>query len=198
MSLQEDNGDDPGQGIVLSTPRLTLRPPRLADAPRLARLADNPRIAVETARMPYPYREADAVAWISELHDADAPRVERAFLVLEGGGDGDIVGVASAMPCEGQDFEVGYWVGEPYWGRGIATEAAQTVIDHVFRETGLPRLLGHCRAGNSASRRVLEKCGFQFLSTGMIQSRVLNGPVPAEEFILERPIWQSLKHWGRR
>ena len=198
MSLQEDNGDDPDDGIVLSTPRLTLRPPRLADAPRLARLADNRRIAIETARLPHPYRDAHAITWISELRDADAPRVERAFLVLEGGCDGEIVGVASYMPSEGQDFEVGYWVGEPYWGRGIATEAVQTVIDHVFRETGLPRLLGRCRAGNLASRRVLEKCGFQFLGAGMIQSCALNGPVPAEEFVLERSIWQSLKRWGLR
>ncbi|MGI9383089.1 MAG: GNAT family N-acetyltransferase, partial [Methyloligellaceae bacterium] len=81
---------------------------------------------------------------------------------------------------------------------GIATEAIQTVIDHAFREAALPRLLGRCRVGNGASRRVLEKCGFQFFAAGMIHSRALNGPVATEDFVLERSIWKSLKRWGHR
>lgn len=195
MSLQEEDPDD---ASGLRTPRLTLRPPEPADAGQIARLANNARVAAQTARLPHPYRESDALEWISMLRRGGDEASGQSFVVADRGPDGAIVGAVGYGRLDGEEFEIGYWVGEPYWGRGIATEAVQTVIDHAFGDVALPRLLGRCRVGNRASRRVLEKCGFQFLGPGMIHSRALNGPVATEDFVLERSIWQSLKRWGLR
>lgn len=170
----------------------------MADAPAITRLADNPRVATQTARMPHPYRESDALQWISRQQETQDARRGQSFVIVDGGPDGAIVGAAGYGRLDLDDFELGYWVGEPYWGRGIATEAVQAVIDHAFGIAALPRLFGRCRVGNQASRRVLEKCGFQFHGPGMCRSRALNGPVPTEDFVLERSVWQSLKRWAGR
>lgn len=178
----------------LTTERLLLRAPCAQDAAAVARLADNPRVALQTARMPYPYRLSDAEAWIAR---AAAAAQEVTFLIVCGR-TGEILGAAGyGVPEEG-DAEIGYWIGEPYWGRGYATEATQAVIDHAFTLSALSRLAARCRVGNSASRRVLEKCGFQYQGSGMIYARALKGTVPTDDFCLERRVWQSLKSWGRR
>lgn len=176
------------------THRLILRAPLERDAEAIAALAGSRKIAEQTSRIPHPYSLADAVQWISGLKEGD----ERAFLVTCKS-DGTILGVVGAMDVgEGDDkSEIGYWIGEPYWGQGFATEAAQAVIDHTFHCQPVEQFLGRCRVANAASRQVLVKCGFQFAGTGMCPSRVYKGLVASEEFVLERSVWESLKRWGK-
>lgn len=184
---------EPEDGIRLRTARLMLRAPEQTDAGVVAALCNNPKIALQTARVPYPYAESDAQAWIGQARASTSDG--ETFLITQGEG-GDVLGAVGYGRMEGAEPEIGYWIGEPYWGQGYATEAVQAVIDHAFSSTDLPQLSGRCRVGNIGSRRVLEKCGFQYRAAGMVQSRALRGWVPTEDFCLERFVWKSLKRWG--
>jgi len=194
-AVQLSSTAPPGElGIpILETERLLLRAPTLGDAPAVAALANNRRVAEMTSSMPYPYRVEDAEAWISGKTD-QTPGV--AFAIFEKKG-GAFVGICS-YEWRGETIpEIGYWAGEPFWGRGYGTEAVRMMIDHAFTATELDALAASCRVTNVASRRVLEKCGFQWTGAGLVRVRALRSSVPSDRFRLERRTWASLRAWGR-
>jgi RimJ/RimL family protein N-acetyltransferase len=178
---------------VLETERLILRRPRLADAKAVAVLVNDRRIAENTLRIPHPYSLADAQAFLTAA--ADAADSESVFLITAR--DGVLLGCCGIAKLDGETPEIGYWLGVPHWGKGFATEAARAVIDHAFGELGLDRLLGGARVSNPASRRVLEKCGFQWTGVGLYRIRALGSSAPIDRFRLDRGLWASLKNWGR-
>jgi RimJ/RimL family protein N-acetyltransferase len=175
---------------VLETERLVLRAPRPDDAEALAHLINDRRIAVNTARIPYPYSVADAEQFIAAVN---RPEGEVAFLITLD--DALIGGCGVAQSDSGP--ELGYWVGVPFWGRGFATEAARAVIDHAFGSLGHEVLEAGARVSNPASRRVLEKCGFQWTGVRLARVRAINSAAPADRFRLDRRLWESLKTLGR-
>jgi RimJ/RimL family protein N-acetyltransferase len=188
------NGKTDDEGAVIETQRLILRLPRPLDAAALALLANNPRVVENTGRLPYPYGEADARQWIAS---AVAEREAR-FVIALRPPDGDLVGAIGFDRLEdGDSPDLGYWLGVSHWGRGYATEAARAVIDFAFDAYGFERLAAGCRITNAASRRVLEKCGFQYCGDSMMESRYFGGIVPVRRFRLDRGIWLSLKQWGK-
>jgi RimJ/RimL family protein N-acetyltransferase len=71
------------------------------------------------------------------------------------------------------------------------------VIDFAFDDLGLEILLGGARVSNPASRRVMEKCGFQWTGVGLYRIRALRSSAPVDRFRLDRGLWASLKSWGR-
>ena len=85
----------------------------------------------------------------------------------------------------------------PYWGQGYATEAARALIDHAFGDLGLDRLEADARVSNPASRRVLEKCGFQWSRVILRRVRAIASSAPVDRFRLDRGLWASLKAWGQ-
>ena len=93
--------------------------------------------------------------------------------------------------------ELGYWLGVDYWGKGYATEAVRAMIDHVFDDTDAEAIQAAARVTNPASRRVLEKCGFQWSSAGLLRIRALSSSAPIDRFRLDRGLWASLKSWGQ-
>jgi RimJ/RimL family protein N-acetyltransferase len=176
---------------VLTTQRLRLRAPRAADAKAIASLINDRRIAENTARIPHPYAVADALAFLAESdRDPGAP----SFLITIK--DGTLVGGCGIQISNGRDPELGYWIGVPHWGRGYATEAARAVIDHAFGALGCAQLAGRTRVSNPASRRVLEKCGFQWTGVALIRIRALKSSAPVDCFRLDRGLWASLRSWG--
>jgi len=185
--------DEEGEAIgcpVLVTERLVLRPPHEDDIPELVALAGNRRVAEMLARMPHPYGEAEARAWLR----AAAARTAGAGYAVTLAATGAYVGGASLNPAP-EGLELGYWIGEPHWGRGYATEAAHALVDLAFRATGIERLHVSCRVLNAASRRVIHKCGFQYVGQGMIDSRVA-GRVAVERYALDRGTWVALRSWA--
>jgi RimJ/RimL family protein N-acetyltransferase len=92
--------------------------------------------------------------------------------------------------------EMALWIGEPHWGRGYGTEAAQGLIDRVFANPRIDVLWCSNRVINDRARRVVEKCGFQPRGNGMVRSPSLRGAYPVERFLLDRRNWASLKAWG--
>jgi RimJ/RimL family protein N-acetyltransferase len=87
-------------------------------------------------------------------------------------------------------------LGVPCWGNGYATEAARAVIDYAFSDLGYDALVAGARVSNPASRRVLEKCGFQWTGVGLYRIRALKSSAPVDRFRLDRGLWASLKSWG--
>ena len=176
--------------LVLETDRLTLRAPRLEDAKAIAHLANDRRIAENTTRIPHPYRLADAEAFIAQVN---CGRDELAFLVTL---DDEPIGACGLVQIDGPTPDLGYWIGAPYWGNGYATEATRAVIDHAFTTLGHEAIQAGARVTNPASRRVLEKCGFQWTGVGLYRIRALASSAPIDRFRLDRGIWASLKSWG--
>jgi RimJ/RimL family protein N-acetyltransferase len=178
---------------VIETERLILRVPSLDDASMVACLVNDRRIAENTTRIPHPYRPADAEDWIT-LANADA-RDQTLLITLRDGGS--VIGACSLEWRGGPHPEIGYWLGVPYWGHGYATEAVQSLIDQGFSDLGNDAVEGGARPTNAASRRVLEKCGFQWTGVGLYRIRAINSSAPFDRFRLERRIWASLKRWGQ-
>jgi RimJ/RimL family protein N-acetyltransferase len=142
--------------VTLETSRLLLRPPRPADAERLARLLNNFAVSGKLARVPYPYRLADAQWWLGTWR-ADKPVGETGFTIdLPGEG---LIGHCGLHP-DGGEVVIGYWLGEPYWNRGFMSEAAAAVVDWYFEASGAPHLDSGVFAFNKASMVVQKKLGF--------------------------------------
>ncbi|MEM9383932.1 MAG: GNAT family protein [Pseudomonadota bacterium] len=142
---------------------MELRPYRESDVQRLAALANNLRVSrylIDT--FPYPYTQKDASWWIGEGAHANQA-IARAIVI----GD-QLVGSVGLTPQQGwrsHIAEIGYWIGEPYWGRGIATWALSTMTREAFEERGYRRLIAPVLAPNAASAHVLEKCGYRLEGT---------------------------------
>ena len=175
---------------VLETARLVLRAPRLEDAKTIAMLANDRRIAENTARIPHPYKLADARDFVATVNLAS----ETVFLITLA--NETVIG-ACGITQDGKTNEIGYWLGARHWGKGCATEAVRAVIDHAFTDLNCEALQSAARVTNPASRRVLEKCGFQWTGVGLIRIRALNSSAPIDRFRLDRGLWASLKNWGK-
>ena len=171
---QSPNDVQAGAVAVLKTTRLVLRTPRIEDAKQVALLANEHRIAENTAGLPHPYRVGDAKQWIS------AARSQSGDFVITLGGE--VIGA-----CGIEQTKLGYWIGVPFWGVGYATEAARGLIDHAFGDLGHMVLTASARISNPASRRVLEKCGFEWTGAGLCRIRAISSSVPVDRFRLERP-----------
>lgn len=174
--------------VRLRTARLLLRPPEAGDLGELVRLAGNRAVSAMLSRMPHPYGEAEGRAFIEQI----APAAQGIILAIVDAESGRFIGCAGV---EGEG-ELGYWLGQPHWGKGYATEAAQALVDHAFTAMRLTRLTAWRRTANAASGRVLSKCGFQHVGLGM-KDTLLSGRVAMEHYRLDRSIWAALKSWGK-
>jgi len=141
--------------MFLRTERLFLRPAWLEDAPELTRAIGHEPVVRMLARVPWPYREEHARAWIEARRD---PRLPTALVTLPEE-DGRIVGGCGLHEDQGR-IEVGYWIEPGYWGRGFATEALGGVLS-LARIIGHRRIVSRHAADNPASGRVLRKAGFR-------------------------------------
>ena len=171
----ETPGRDHPAGEVLPeilTRRLILRAFRADDAPRVRELAGEREIAATTTHIPHPYEEGLAEAWIGSQAERRSSGQAVVFAVqLRGDLDapaddtlraGELVGaVGLELDQENRQAEMGYWIGKPYWGRGLATEAAQAVLRFGFEELSLNRVHAVHFEHNTSSRRVLEKIGME-------------------------------------
>ncbi|WP_181704997.1 GNAT family N-acetyltransferase [Chthonobacter rhizosphaerae] len=184
----------PFHGLVIETRRLVLRAPVAIDAPAIAEIADNARIAQNLTSLPHPYRTDDALAWASEL--ADDSEQKHLICLKRSDGRRTPIGAITLDFRRGARLPtLGYWIGEPWWDRGFATEAAHAVIDYAFLHQGHERLSVSCRVTNGASRRVIEKCGFQMVAQELGHSAFFQAVVPVDRFQLDRRTWESLRRW---
>jgi RimJ/RimL family protein N-acetyltransferase len=136
-----------------------LREWRRGDEPSLVRHANNRSIWINLRdSFPFPYRPADAKAWI-RLASTNA--VDRVFAIDVGGFAVGAIGLRPGEDVNRLSAEIGYWLGEEYWNRGIATEAVVAVTRYALDTLGMVRVYADVFEWNTASMRVLEKAGYQ-------------------------------------
>jgi RimJ/RimL family protein N-acetyltransferase len=144
--------------MELKLSRSTLRPWRAGDEASLLRYANDRRVSGNLKdRFPFPYTAADAEAWIA--HASKQAPVSNFAIVVDGGAVGGI-GVELGQDVFRKSAEIGYWLGEPFWGRGIASEALRAVTEYAFETLDIIRLEAGVFGWNPASARVLEKAGY--------------------------------------
>ena len=161
---------------ILDSERLILRPPRPSDIVAMAVWLGDFDVAKNTARVPHPYIEAYAEAFV-----ASAP--EGRF-VIQRKADGLFLGCTGFHPDSG--FEFGYWLGKPFWGFGYATEAAARLVRHGFEDLGQRSVHAGWYYDNPASGHVLAKLGARH-NGSYIRDCVARGtPVLCHDMLLTR------------
>ena len=139
----------------------SIRQWRRTDAPALAAALSNPKILANLRDgLPYPYTEADAASYIDAMLAADENETF-AFAITV---DDLAIGSIGAFRCGNIHFrtaEIGYYLAEPYWNRGLGTAAVEQLCRYIFEHTDIIRLFAEPFSHNAASCRILEKAGFQ-------------------------------------
>jgi ribosomal-protein-alanine N-acetyltransferase len=169
--------------------RCAVRSWRAGDANALVRHANNANIASQLRdRFPHPYTPRHAVEF---LHTATTDAGDT-FLAIEVGAEAvGGVGFFPGTDVERFSAEIGYWLGESLWGRGITTEAVTLVTDYTFGRLNLLRVFALPFADNIASRRVLEKAGYQF--EGILRSSSVKFGEARDQAVYARlnPAWRG-------
>lgn len=137
-----------------------LRPFVPQDAESFAKYADNMLIARNMRNVfPHPYVHQDAVNLITSLHGQNPVKV---FAIDINGEACGAIGIFPQEDIHEKCAELGYWLGQPFWGNGIATEAVKQMIEYGFKTFDIIRIYGIVFSRNPASARVLEKAGMAF------------------------------------
>lgn len=155
---------------MIETNRLTLRLFQDCDAQRVAELCNNYNIFKNTLYLPYPYTIKDASSWIN--HHQKHFREDKIYeLAITDMVSGKLYGaIALSNHHHFNHGELAYWIGEEYWGRGYATEAARAVIQFAFHEKQYQKVFARCFSSNPASGKVLEKIGMK--NEGLLRKHV--------------------------
>ena len=141
----------------MRTPRLLLRAFALADVPQLVTLAGNYEVAKNTLNIPHPYSEEDARRWVQLTQENYAQQTGYAFAIELLSSGEFIGGIGLTVERRFDRAEAGYWLGQPYWGQGLASEALAAVLHFGFDELKLNKIYATHIAENPASGRVMLK-----------------------------------------
>jgi len=173
--------------LTLEGIRCTVRAWRKSDAESLVTHADNINVAKYLRdRFPHPYTKQDARAFLKHALAADDPT----NLAIEVGGAAvGAVGYVPGRDVERFSAEIGYWLGEALWGRGIVSEAVALVTAHAFADMKILRMFALPFADNPASVRVLEKAGYA--REGLLRSSCVKYGEPRDQLLYARvnPDW---------
>ena len=174
------------------TERLILRPLETRDRARLIQLANNWKVVKNLASMPFPYTEAAADFWLGKQAEFWAGGKNYPLAITIGdeliGGVG--VGLHPDRPDDG--WELGYWLGEPYWNRGYGSEAAAALRDFAFAGLKLESIIAGHYADNHASGRILTKLGFRYTKETMRYCLARGANVKCLDMVLPRERWLEL------
>lgn len=149
---------------------------KLTDANDLAKAISNKKIQDNLRDgLPYPYTEQDATDYITAMLSADKNDTFAFAVTINNKVIGSI-GAFRQVNIHKQTAELGYYIAEEYWGRGIMTEAVKQLCEYVFSKSDIIRIYAEPFAYNTASCRVLEKAGFQYEGT-LRNNAVKNGKI---------------------
>jgi [ribosomal protein S5]-alanine N-acetyltransferase len=175
--------------MILETSRLILRPFRQEDIECLADLMAN-RDFMRFSLGPYTREQTQGVLQkFLSLNQAGLPSQFGAIFR----GNNELIGYCGFLHwrLDGADqVEIGYRLHPDYWNRGLASEAAQAVRDHAFRDLGLPKVISLIHPDNIASRRVAEKNGMK------IERETVFCGFPAQVFAITREQWLAERGAG--
>jgi RimJ/RimL family protein N-acetyltransferase len=175
----------------LETARLWLRWPRTCDAQALHRFCSMWEVVRFTARIPHPYPPGSAERFIYAARQANASGRDLTMVMTPIKGKSEAIGSIS-LETRGLDrLALGFVLAPEAWGKGLATEAAEAMIDAGFSLTRAIEILASARVENKASCAVLEKCGFAFVSTGPQGAPARGCMVECHSFRLGRADWAA-------
>ncbi|HZM17678.1 MAG TPA: GNAT family protein [Candidatus Krumholzibacteria bacterium] len=159
------------------------------DSAAVHKYANNPNVSRHLRdSFPYPYTRRDALRWVAA---ALAQEEETNFAIANAAELIGGIGFVPQMDVHRKSAEIGYWLGEPFWGRGIVTRAVSALVAHAFENSDLVRLYAYVFAGNPASERVLEKNGF--VCEGVLRQSVLKNGT-----LLDQKLFALLRDGYRR
>lgn len=139
----------------LNTNRLKLRKISIEDVPSLVKYANNKKIAHNILNIPYPYQEPDAVFRISYVHQGFKNKTRYVFAIIFKESD-ELIGEISLHLDNFKNMaQLAYWVGEPFWSKGIATEATEAILQFALEKLNLNMVYAECHVENKASEKVL-------------------------------------------
>ena len=175
----------------LETPRLWLRWLRASDAPVVKGFASLEAVARMTASIPYPYPPGEAERFILSARAANAAGQSLIMAVTLKNKARTVIGLASAQAADRSEVEIGYVIAPGSTGRGFATEATTTLVDAIFNLTEARTIKANSRVINPASRRVLEKCGFEARGSGLHDLPARGAQQPCDFFTMDRFDWSA-------
>lgn len=175
----------------IATKRLLLRQLKAGDQREVTRLLKNFEVLRWLARPPHPYTCDDARAFIEWSLAATRTDVAliRAIILADGG---DFAGIVSIEPTD-DGPELGYWLGQSYWGRGIMSEATRALTRQFFAKPVNNVLRSGYISGNEASAAIQRKLGFQIVGNSRRDCRPLGAPVWHVDTCLTRAQFETLK-----
>lgn len=174
---------------VIETKRLLLRPPCAADAESIVRYLNNFAVAGNLARVPYPYCRADADQWLGQQSSEAPPEQTQFAIELSHFG---YVGNVGFHLTDGKP-ELGYWLGEPFWHRGLMTEAAGAALDWYFETSDALSIRSGVFAFNKASLAVQKKLGFAVTGCGTRHCLARNEELRHIDTELSRATWAGME-----
>lgn len=140
----------------LNTSRLILRKHDQEDVADLVKYANNPKISEQIINIPYPYTEKDALARLEFVRKGFSDRQRFVFVINLKGSEELIGEIGLHLDAGTNQAQFGYWVAEPFWGRGIATEAVSAILKFGFEELKLKRIYATHYPENPASGKVMQ------------------------------------------
>ena len=147
---------------ILQTKRLLLRPWKPSDAEELFKYAKDPKVGPIAGWRPHTSAEYSREVITKYLSAPETYAVVLRETGLPIGSVGLMFAGATSLTDRPDECELGYWIGVPYWGRGLIPEAVREVLRHAFEDLGVTRVWCGYYDGNVKSKRVQEKCGFTF------------------------------------
>ena len=159
----------------LFTQKLILRKIQIEDVPALVKYANNKKISENVLNLPYPYQEPDAVFRISYVVQGFKKKARYVFAIILKERQELIGEISLHMDNIYHVAQLGYWVGEPFWNQGIASEAVAAMLQFGFETLNLDFIYATCNEQNKASAKVLEKNGMEIhhVNGGVIQYRIV-------------------------
>ena len=149
-----------------------LRSWRMSDLESLVFHANNPNVCVDLRdRFPHPYTRSHGRSFLKRVREGER---ELVFAIAVGGEAVGGIGLRLQDDIDRVSAEIGYWLGEPFWGKGITTDALRALTDYAVQAHGLTRVYAVPFARNIASCRVLEKAGY-VLEGRLRRSAIKNG-----------------------
>lgn len=193
--LATDDREPKGRWLdvpVLEAGDLRLRPWRESDVPRIVEACSDPRTLTWLGRMPEPYDEAAARAWLEHLRENAATGEGAQWAVVDADDEDRALAAVGYFDYRPEvELEIGYWTHPDARGRGVMSRAMARVVDYAFEDLGVRRVMAGAAVDNTASRHVIESAGLTAWGTERLGTTVRSGPADCVFYDLLVEEWRA-------
>ncbi len=159
----------------LETERLILSELQTTDIHQIVMYASNKKVSEFTVNIPFPYSEKDATYWINSAYQGFNNRTQFIFAIRLKGLNDFIGGIGVTVTPQNLRAEIGYWLAEPFWNKGLMTEATGATISFSFTSLGVNKITATHFEINTSSGKVMTKCGMH--KEGVLKEHIFKNSV---------------------